>query len=196
MERTTKALGCIASLAMIAALTVPVAATAYAQPKPRVSFARVDDQDGTNLYDTDQHETQKRQARQVTEQLAQMREADALVAQEAQEAEEARAWSETTNSDAYSALEATETGNLRFNGVESDGVYRYTWYSQRVLPGGGLSIPGRHVDGNGYVVDGDGRICVASSDLPYGTELDTPYGKAVVYDSGCASGTIDVYCNW
>lgn len=90
----------------------------------------------------------------------------------------------------------SETGDLRTNGVESDGEFTYTWYSQSVLPGGALDIPGRHVGDGGYVMDGDGNICVASSDLPYGTQVDTPYGSAVVYDTGCASGVIDVYTDW
>ncbi len=82
-------------------------------------------------------------------------------------------------------------------GVLNWGGYRWTWYSQRVLPGGGLNIPGRHVDGNGYVSDGEGYICLASNDLPYGTVVDTPLGKpGRVYDCGCASGTLDVYVNW
>ncbi|MBO7702010.1 MAG: hypothetical protein J6S36_03765 [Eggerthellaceae bacterium] len=81
--------------------------------------------------------------------------------------------------------------------VEEDGT-RYTWYSQNVLPGGGLdelNNNGRHVEG-GYVVDGDGYIAVASSDYEIGTVVDTPFGEAKVYDTGCASGTIDVYTNF
>lgn len=80
--------------------------------------------------------------------------------------------------------------------VYGDDGTRYTWYSQNVLPGGGLDIPGRHVDENGYVADSNGRIAVASSDLPIGTELDTPFGPATVYDTGCASGTVDIYTNF
>ena len=80
--------------------------------------------------------------------------------------------------------------------VYGDDGTRYTWYSQNVLPGGGLDIPGRHVDENGYVADANGRIAVASSDLPIGTELDTPFGPATVYDTGCASGTVDIYTNF
>ena len=79
-----------------------------------------------------------------------------------------------------------------------DGDTKYTWYSQRVLPGGGLTElnnNGRHVEG-GYVVDGDGYIAVASSDHEIGTVLDTPFGVAKVYDTGCASGTVDVYTNF
>ena len=87
---------------------------------------------------------------------------------------------------------------LRTQGVIFDGGYRYTWYSQRVLPGGGLAIDGRHVSDEGYVVDADGRIVVASSDLPKGTEIDVPFGsgKAVVLDTGCAPGTVDVYTDF
>lgn len=81
-------------------------------------------------------------------------------------------------------------------GAVVDGGVKYTWYSQRVLPGGGLDIPGRHVDENGYVVDGEGRIAVASSDLPIGTEVETPFGDAVVYDAGCASGVVDIYTDF
>lgn len=74
--------------------------------------------------------------------------------------------------------------------------HRETWYSQKVLPGGGLKIPGRHVDSRGLVCDGDGYICVASSDLAKGTIVETSLGTGKVYDSGCASGTIDIYCDW
>lgn len=79
-----------------------------------------------------------------------------------------------------------------------DDEWRYTWYSENVLPGGGLDIPGRHVDGDGYVVDSEERLVVASEDIPYGTEIDVPFGSgvAVVRDCGCPSGTIDIYVSW
>lgn len=86
---------------------------------------------------------------------------------------------------------------FRRAGVIHWGGYRWTWYSQRVLPGGGLKIPGRHVDGNGYVCDGSGYICIASGRLSKGTIISTPLGKsAKVYDYCGTSGTIDVYVNW
>ena len=85
-------------------------------------------------------------------------------------------------------------GDLRFLGEIYSGGWRWTWYSQNVLPGGGLSIPGRYVDENGYVCDENGRICLASEDLPYGTVVATPFGKeGCVYDCGCDYGTLDVY---
>ena len=77
------------------------------------------------------------------------------------------------------------------------GDYQYTWYSERVLPGCGLDINGRHTDADGFVCDADGYICVAASSLNKGTIVDTPFGRqGKVYDSGCAWGTIDVYVNW
>lgn len=88
---------------------------------------------------------------------------------------------------------------LRFSGVYQDSSgYSYTYYSENVLPGGGLNIPGRHVGDEGYVMDGDGNLCVASSDLPYGTVVSVPFGTgtAVVYDTGCSSGILDVYVSW
>lgn len=80
-------------------------------------------------------------------------------------------------------------------GVVYDGGWKYTWYSEKVLPGGGLNIPGRWSDGN-FVRDESNYICVASSDLSKGTVLETPWGTAKVYDCGCASGTIDIYVSW
>lgn len=74
--------------------------------------------------------------------------------------------------------------------------HRETYYSQRVLPGGGLNIPGRHVAEDGTIRDADGYICVASSDLPWGSVVETSLGTAKVYDCGCASGTIDIYTDW
>ena len=83
-----------------------------------------------------------------------------------------------------------EKGVVYFDG------HRETYYSQRVLPGGGLQIPGRHVAADGTIRDKDNYICVASSDLPWGTVVNTSLGPGKVYDSGCASGTIDIYTDW
>lgn len=85
---------------------------------------------------------------------------------------------------------------LRYHGKLVFGGFYWTFYSQRVLPGGGLNIPGRHVDSEGFVCDGDGYICLAS---PYGPDHSvylTPfgrYGKAYDY---CPEGNMDVYVDW
>lgn len=83
---------------------------------------------------------------------------------------------------------------LIWMGVIYWGDYRWTYYSESVLPGEGLNIPGRYTDETGFVCDGNGYICLASSDLSYGTIVSTPFGRmGCVYDSGCPSGTLDVY---
>ena len=94
----------------------------------------------------------------------------------------------------------TYTGDFYSDGIVygEDGT-RYTWYSQNVLPGSGLyelNSNGRHVNDSGFVCDGDGYIAVASSDHAIGTIVSTPFGDAKVYDTGCASGTIDIYTNY
>lgn len=91
----------------------------------------------------------------------------------------------------YSAGYFKKMGMIDWNG------WTWTWYSENVLPGGGLDIPGRHVSDNGYIMDENGRICLASSVLEYGTILDTPFGaEGCIYDSGCADDIIDTYVSW
>lgn len=86
------------------------------------------------------------------------------------------------------------------NGFESDGVwqdenYRYTWYSSNVLYH--YRTPEWTAGSDGIYRDSDGYVVVASSDLPQGTVVEgTPFGACKVYDSGCASGTLDVYTNF
>lgn len=97
-----------------------------------------------------------------------------------------KAYNITTNKLTYS------NGVCYYNG------HRETFYSQCVLPGGGLSIPGRHVANDGTIRDKDGYIVVAANPSFYarGSRLMISLGPAKVYDSGCAYGTIDVYTNW
>lgn len=98
---------------------------------------------------------------------------------------------EKQNIEIYSAETLKKMGQIWWNG------WRWTWYSQRVLPGGGLSIPGRHISDNGYVMDENNRICLASSALPKGTIVQTPFGaQGCVYDTGCPYDTLDVYTNF
>lgn len=88
--------------------------------------------------------------------------------------------------------------NFKLMGVLSWGGWRWTWYPERVLPGKGLSIPGRHVDSNRFVCDGNDYICLASDSLSKGTVVDTPFGKrGKVYDCGVGRrDTLDVYVSW
>lgn len=88
---------------------------------------------------------------------------------------------------------------FRHSGVISWGGYQWTYYSELVLPGNGLNIPGRHTTEDGYVCDGDGYIVLAAdlSMLPRYSVVDTPFGReGKVYDTGCAYGVLDVYVGW
>jgi hypothetical protein len=78
-------------------------------------------------------------------------------------------------------------------GVVNWGDHKFTYYSQSVLPGGGLNIPGRHVTDAGYVCDADGYIVLAGS-AALGTVYETPFGaKGKVYDRGVSGNHLDVY---
>lgn len=88
------------------------------------------------------------------------------------------------------------THPFRSQGTADENGYHYTWYSQRKLPGDGLTIPGRHVDDDGFIRDEDGNLCIASRDYTPGSEVDTPYGKGIVYDYCPTSGTLDIYTDW
>lgn len=82
-------------------------------------------------------------------------------------------------------------GRVRYGG------HTYTWYSQRVLPGGGLKIPGRHVNDNGLVCDKDGYVVIACDFLSKGTVVNTPLGiKGKVYDCGAGANNLDIYVAW
>ena len=90
--------------------------------------------------------------------------------------------------------------DLRSAGVVDDGERTYTWYSERTLPGGGLTdlnANGRTVNDEGFVTDGDGYIAIASPDesLPIGTVVDTPWGQSKIYDYNPGSSW-DCYVSW
>ena len=97
-----------------------------------------------------------------------------------------------------------ETSNVYYSnstfkrmGVFNYNGHRWTWYSEKVLPGPGLRIPGRHVDENGYVCDENDYICLAANFLSKGTVVDTPLGKqGKIYDYCETNNTIDVYVSW
>lgn len=86
---------------------------------------------------------------------------------------------------------------FQFHGVINSGGKKFTYYSQSVLPGGGLKIPGRHINAGGYVADDSGYIVVASNkSISKGTVIDTPFGyKGKVYDvcEACTVNWYDIY---
>lgn len=81
-------------------------------------------------------------------------------------------------------------GRIWYNG------HTETYYSQKVLPGGGFAIPGRHIASDGTIRDADGYIVLASDDYPRGTVVETSLGAGKVYDTGSGSGNIDLYTDW
>ena len=105
------------------------------------------------------------------------------------------------NDEEYNYNNSTEAlytpADFQNMGIINWGSWSWTFYSQRVLPGDGLIIPGRYVDYNGYVCDENDYICLASSSLDKGTVVDTPFGKmGKVYDCGCPTYILDVYVDW
>lgn len=106
-------------------------------------------------------------------------------------------WAESAAS--YDTGDGISAAEFQWLGVVSDESHTYTWYSERVLPGGGLddlNSNGRHSE-DGFVKDGDGYIAVASCDYEKGTVIGTPFGQAKVYDTGyLAPGQIDVYTSF
>jgi hypothetical protein len=93
----------------------------------------------------------------------------------------------------YSPSEFQNTGVIDWGG------YEWTYYSELILPGEGLDIPGRYTTEDGYVCDGDGYVVLAADldMLPRYSIVDTPFGcTGKVYDTGCSYGTFAVYVGW
>ena len=87
------------------------------------------------------------------------------------------------------------SGNFQADGVWYDENYRYTWYSSNAAYH--YRTPEWTAGSDGVYRDSEGYVVVASSDYAQGTVIeDTPFGAAKVYDTGCASGTLDVYTNY
>lgn len=95
----------------------------------------------------------------------------------------------------YYQYYSDEASNFMRDGVRyDDNGTRYTYYSSNVAYHYRTSewTPNE----NGMYETSDGYLVVASSDYPQGTIIDTPWGQAQVLDSGCSSGTVDMYVNY
>lgn len=98
------------------------------------------------------------------------------------------ATSSTNSQSSYNSSNFESQGVINWNGT------RYTYYSSNVLyhyrtPEWTAGSDGIYRDSNGYIV-------VASNDASQGSIVSTPFGQGKVYDSGCASGTVDIYTNF
>lgn len=88
----------------------------------------------------------------------------------------------------------SNASNFKSQGVIYQNGIRYTYYSSNVLYH--YRTPEWTVGADGIYRDSSGYIVVASSDYGQGTIVSTPFGQGRVYDSGCASRTIDIYTNF
>lgn len=145
-------------------------------------------------------------AKKEAEEKAQKEAEEKAAAEKAQkEADEAKAKAEADKArqDANEALTREQASaktaklfdldDFMFRGVIYWSGYKFTYYSEKVLPGGGLRIPGRHVNADGYVADEDGYIVLAG-DAAMGTVFETPFGyKGKIYDRGTVGNHLDVY---
>lgn len=87
-----------------------------------------------------------------------------------------------------------DSDNFKSQGVIYQNGIRYTYYSSNVLYH--YRTPEWNAGSDGIYRDSAGYIVVASSDHSQGSVVSTPFGAGKVYDSGCASGTIDIYVNF
>lgn len=145
-------------------------------------------------------------AKKEAEEKAKKEAEEKAAAEKAQkEADEAKAKAEADKArqDANEALAREQASaktaklfdldDFMFRGVIYWSGYKFTYYSEKVLPGGGLRIPGRHVNADGYVADEDGYIVLAG-DAAMGTVFETPFGyKGKIYDRGTVGKHLDVY---
>lgn len=119
---------------------------------------------------------------------------------ERQAAEQAKASqtkvAQTASAPAQASYTSSGGGLTASAGVYNGPSGKETYYSQKVLPGGGLNIPGRHVAGDGTIRDADGYIVIASDNLPKGATAETSLGTGKVYDTGVGHPGVDIYTNW
>ena len=101
--------------------------------------------------------------------------------------------------DAYSANGYMTSEEFRNYGIVNHNGECFTYYSELVLPGGGLEIPGRYTDWEGYVCDGEGYVVLATPNEyahPRGSTIELPTGRMGKFYDFCPEGSIDVYVNW
>ena len=141
----------------------------------------------SGLFKTITNEAQKK----MDEEAAQTAAANAAAAQYTYQNQNVTNDYSTNSSQSYCGNYSGDYYDFLRDGIVHYGGNKYTYYSQSVLPGGGLDIPGRHVEG-GFVMDGDGYIVVAN-DSANGTLVDTPFGPGKVYDKGTSGNHYDIY---
>ena len=196
-------IGGAAACFLVAALFVCVA-TAQAKPTDfeqgsfvfKVSDVKMPIEEAEAKIEEAQEEEQERIEAEEAAKKAAEEEAARIAAEEAAEAE-AEQQNYYQEPVYYAPVQNTpyQGNSFKSDGVWYDDSYRYTWYSSNVLYH--YRTDEWTAGSDGIYRDSEGYVVVASSDLPQGTVVeDTPFGAAKVYDSGCASGTLDVYTNF
>lgn len=100
----------------------------------------------------------------------------------------------------YSEPTYTQQYQQNGSGLTKEGGINYyngrteSWYSSNVLYH--YRTPEWTAGADGVYRDADGYVVVAASDVPMGSVIDSSYGPAKVYDTGCAAGVTDIYTNW
>ena len=67
--------------------------------------------------------------------------------------------------DTSSSPKLYSLSTFKYRGVINWSGMKFTWYSQRVLPGKGLNIPGRHVNKDGYAVGVNERCFIVQKSI-------------------------------
>ncbi|MFZ1382405.1 MAG: G5 domain-containing protein [Scrofimicrobium sp.] len=107
--------------------------------------------------------------------------------------------SSTVDYGSFATTGEISLSDFMFRGVVGWNGMKFTYYSQSVLSGPGLAIPGRHVNEAGYVADSEGYIVLAAPyGVAHGTTFATPFGyTGKVYDTCASCSTsplwLDVY---
>lgn len=129
---------------------------------------------------------------------AEQAEAERLAAEQAEAerlAAEQAAYQEPVYYEQESYYAPSNGGGLtRSGGVNYYNGNRETWYSSNTLYH--YRTGEWTVGADGVYRDADGYVVAASSDYGQGSTIDTSFGAGKVYDSGCASGTVDIYTKW
>lgn len=133
--------------------------------------------------------------KEEAERIAAERAAAERVAREAQVATyTATNYSNSVPNDGGGSSYSGSSGDFKSQGVIYENGTRYTYYSSNVLYH--YRTPEWTAGNDNIYRDSDGYIIVASNDHAQGAVVSTPFGEGKVYDSGCASGTIDIYTNY
>ena len=109
---------------------------------------------------------------------------------ERQQQQQQQRFNQTAQQQSYSG----NSSSFKSQGVIYQNGTRYTYYSSNVLYH--YRTPEWTAGRDGIYRDSSGYIVVASNDYAQGAVVSTPFGAGKVYDSGCASGTIDIYTNF